>query len=182
MGFKGHHITLIALIILLVISATMLGWALSSARMHLGILLGIAISVEALMIYLKLNRWNRELLFFFRALENDDTSMNYGSIHRNKLIDELHQHMNRINVSFREMKLSTEMKEQYFSRILEHLSSGLMVISKTGHINHINEEALRLLDLSQLTHTRALSQIYPGLFSRIREYEIDGSFRTDIAG
>ena len=169
MGFKRHQITLIALIILLVISATMLGWALSSSRIHLGILLGIAISVEALLIYLKLNRWNRELLFFFRALENDDTSMIYGSTHRNKLIDELHQHMNRINVSFREMKLSTEMKEQYFSKILERLSSGLMVISKTGHINHINEEALRLLDLPQLTHTRALSQLYPGLFSKIRD-------------
>ncbi len=169
MGFKRHQITLIALITLMVISATMLGWALSSSRIHLGILLGIAISVEALLIYLKLNRWNRELLFFFRALENDDTSMIYGSTHRNKLIDELHQHMNRINVSFREMKLSTEMKEQYFSRILERLSSGLMVISKTGHINHINEEALRLLDLPQLTHTRALSQLYPGLFSRIRD-------------
>jgi len=171
MGFKRHHITLIALIILLVISATMLGWALSLARIHLGIILGITIFVEALIIYLRLNRWNKELLFFFRALENDDTSMTYGSTHRNKLIDELHQHMNRINESFRAMKLSTEMKEQYFSRILEHLSSGLMVISKTGHINHINEEALSLLDLPQLTHVRALSQLYPGLFGRIRNME-----------
>jgi len=169
MGFKRHHIVLIVLFILLVISATTLGWALSSSRIHLGIILGIAIFVEALIIYLKLNRWNRELLFFFRALENDDTSMIYGSTHRNKLIDELHQHMNRINASFQEMKLSTELKEQYFSRILENLTSGLMVISKTGHINHINEEALRLLDLPQLTHIRALSQMYPGLFSRIRD-------------
>jgi len=168
MGFKRHHITLIALIILLVISATMLGWALSSSRIHLGILLGIAISVEALMIYLKLNRWNRELLFFFRALENDDTSMIYGSTHRNKLIDELHQHLDRINESFREMKLSNEMKEQYCSRILDHLSSGLLVISKTGHINQINGEALRLLNLPQLTHIKALSQHYPGLHVKIR--------------
>ena len=61
------------------------------------------------------------------------------------------------------------MREQYFSKILEHLSSGLILISKTGHINQINEEALRLLNLTQLTHTKALSSLYPGLYSRIRE-------------
>lgn len=159
---------LVALLVLLVISSTVLGWALSSARIHLAILLGIGITVEAVMIYFRLTRWNREVLYFFRALENDDNSMAYSSTHRNRFIDELHQHLNSLNESFREMKLSNEMREQYFSRILEQLSSGLMVVSKTGHINQINEEALRLLNLPQLTHTRALAQVYPELYGKIK--------------
>ncbi|MDF1576719.1 MAG: ATP-binding protein [Bacteroidales bacterium] len=151
------------------ISATLLGWALWSSRIHLAILLGISVSVLGVLLYMQLTRWNREVLFFFRALENDDTSIKYSSTQRSRIINELHQHLNRLNDSFREMKLSNERQEQYFGRILEHLSSGLMVFSKTGYINHINEEALRLLNLPQLTHIGALSQWYPGLCRKMEE-------------
>jgi signal transduction histidine kinase len=44
-----------------------------------------------------------------------------------------------------------------------------VVISKTGHVDQVNEEALRLLKLQQLTHVNALSQAYPGLGARIGE-------------
>ena len=169
MGSRSFHIKLFALLVLLVISAAVLGWALSSSRMHLAILLGIVILVGAVFSFQQLTRSNREVLFFFRALENDDTSINYSSSHRNKFIDELHQHLNKVNENFQELKLSNERREKYFSQILEHLSSGLIVISKTGHINHINNEALRLLNLPKLTHIRVLSQLYPGFYGRIRD-------------
>ena len=169
MGSRSFHIKLFALLVLLVISAAVLGWALSSSRMHLAILMGIVILVGAVFIFRQLTRSNREVLFFFRALENDDTSINYSSSHRNKFIDELHQHLNKVNGNFQELKLSNELREKYFSQILEHLSSGLIVISKTGHINHINNEALRLLNLPKLTHIRVLSQLYPGFYARIMD-------------
>lgn len=169
MGFRSFHIKLFALLVLLVMSSSGLGWALSSSRIHMAILLGIVIFVGAVFIFQQLTRSNREILFFFRALENDDTSIKYSSSHRNKFIDELHQHLNKVNGNFQELKLSNELREMYFSQILEHLSSGLIVISKTGHINQINEEALRLLNLSQLTHIRALSQNYPGLHGKIHD-------------
>ena len=169
MGFKKYHISLIVLIALLVVSATILGWALSSERIHLAILLAIGLIIEGVFFFQKITRYNREVLFFFRALENDDTSIKYSATHRNSFIDELHRHLNRVNENFQDLKLENEMREQYFSKILEHLSSGLILISKTGHINQINEEALRLLNLTQLTHTKALSSLYPGLYSRIRE-------------
>jgi nitrogen fixation/metabolism regulation signal transduction histidine kinase len=67
------------------------------------------------------------------------------------------------------MKVSNELRENYFSRILENLSSGLVVISKTGHINQINDEALRLLGIEQLTHIRALAALQPILYARVKE-------------
>ena len=169
MDFKRHRLSLIAGILLLLISAILLGWVLSSSRMHLAILLSIAILAESGYLYMLVTRSNREVLYFFRALENDDTSINYSSSHRTRFTDELHQHLNSLNKAYREMRLSNEKREQYFSRILEQLSSGLLVISGTGHINHINDEVLRLLNLPQLTHLKALSQMYPGLYGSITE-------------
>ncbi len=167
MVFRAHQIKLIALIAFLVISATLLGWALSSSRMHLAILMGIGILAAGLFLFQLLTRSNREILFFFKALENDDTSIRFPSSRRSQFIDELHLHLNRVNENFQELKLDNEKREQYFGRILEQLSSGLLVISKTGHINQINEEGLRLLNLSQLTHIKALSPLYPGLHKKM---------------
>jgi nitrogen fixation/metabolism regulation signal transduction histidine kinase len=157
------------LIILLVISAAALGWALSTSRIHLAILLIIGIIVEGVFLYLRLIRINRKVLYFFRALENDDTSLRYAANHRSDFIDELHRHLNRVNENFQNIQLNNERQEQYFSLVLEHISSGLMVISGTGHINQINEEALRLLNLQGLTHIKALSQSYPGLRYRLEQ-------------
>jgi nitrogen fixation/metabolism regulation signal transduction histidine kinase len=180
MGFKHQHITLITLVVLLVISAAGLGWALSASRIHLAILLGISISAFGVIIYKLMTRTNREILFFFKALENDDTSIKYSSRHRNRYIDELHQHLNRVNENFQDVRMNNERRELYFSKILEHLSSGLLIISKTGHINQINEEALRLLNLPQLTHMKALHQSYPGLHNKIQEMRSLGRVEVTV--
>ena len=168
MGFRNHNLHLSLLLLMLVISSVGLGWALSASRMHLAILLAVGMVVEMLFLYNRLTWSQREILFFFRALENDDSSIRYRSPHRSRFIHEMHQHLNRINDLFREMKLSQERREQYFSRILSHISSGLMVISRTGHINQINQEALRLLNLTKLTHIRALSQSNPKIYAGIQ--------------
>lgn len=171
MGYKSHHISLIILITLLVISSAAVGWALTTSRIHLAILLAIGMVAEVLILYFRINRFNREVLYFFRALENDDTSLKYHTKNRNSFIDELHRHLNRVNKTFQKMLVNNELREQYFSKVLEHISSGLIIISPTGHINQVNEEALRLLSLQQLTHIKALSQAYPGLGSRIGEMQ-----------
>jgi len=186
MGFRNHHILLSLLILLLVLSSVALGWALSVSRMHLAILLALGIVAEAVFLFNRLAWSQREILFFFRALENEDTSFIYHSSHRSRFIHEMHQHLNRINSLFQKMKLEQERREQYFSRILEHISSGLMVISPTGHINQINEEALRLLNQTQLTHLRALNQSNPRVYAEIQRLKplgrSESSWRDDATG
>jgi len=155
------------LMALLVISSAGLGWALISARMHLAITFLLAVTMAVCFLYRLLTRSHKEILFFFKALENDDTSISYSSTHSNKFIDELNHYMNQLNQSFQEMKVDHELREQYFNRILENLSSGLMVIAKTGHINQVNAEALRLFNVTKLTHIRALAEVDPKLYKSL---------------
>ena len=168
MGFRHHHIKLLVGLVLLLIFAISLGWALSLSKVHLSIILGTGILISGIYLYSMLTRANREILFFFRALENDDTTLTYNAPHQSSFIDELHRHLDRINSNFQELRLKNEEREQYFSRILEHLSSGLLVMDDRGHIDQVNEEALRLLNIPKLTHIRALSRSYPGLQKRIK--------------
>ncbi len=165
MVFKRETLRLGTMLILVVISSMALGWALFASRLHLTILLLLLILTGIFIIFKLLTRTQNEILFFFKALENDDSSIAYRSNHRNRFIDELHRYLNVLNESFREMKLNHETRERYFSQILENLSSGLLVIAKTGHVNHINQEALRLFNLPQLTHIKALSDVNGKLYS-----------------
>ncbi len=169
MGFKKYRLTLGLTIFLVVICSGALGWALFSSKLHLAIVLVFLILTEVLFLYRLIIRTQNEILFFFKALQNDDTSISYRSSHRSRFTDELHHYLNVLNESFREMKLNHEKRERYFSQILENLSSGLLVVSKTGHVNHINQEALRLFNMPQLTHLKALSEVDEKLHSTLNK-------------
>ena len=171
MAFKRFNPILIILIISLVITSMALGVSVYTSKFHAAVIFGLLAGFETLSLFLRFTWTFREVLFFFKALENDDTSIRYPSDHRNRLIDELHGYLNNLNNIFREMKVNNEIREQYFSRILENLSSGLMVISVTGHINHINREALRLLNIPRLTHLKALAEIDQQLYSTIKNLQ-----------
>lgn len=173
MGFKKTNLILPLLLTLMILSALSLGWALSSALYHLSVILTALLVLEVLTLYRQLTRTTRDVLFFFRALENDDSSIRFSKGLRNSLTGELNSHLERLNQNFSEMKLSHELREQYFNRILENISSGLLVISDTGHVNHINRKAISMLNISNLTHIRALNEVDPGLFRLVEELEPD---------
>jgi len=164
MGFKRKNGTMLFLALLLTGFSVGLGWAITSSRPHLSIILLLVVLVLLTMLYRTLSKTNREVLFFFKALKNDDTSINYTANRRSHLFDELSHHLNEINLNFRKMKVDHELREQYFNLILENISGGLMVVTKTGHVNHINQQALTLFDLVNLTHIRALKEVHPELY------------------
>ena len=158
MGFKRHTLSLMDHASGVVIFSVGLGWASLHPACTWPLYILFLILTGIFLLFKLLTRTQNEILFFFKALENDDSSVAYRSNHRSRFIDELHRYLNVLNESFREMKLNHEVRERYFSQILENLSSGMLVISKTGHVNHINQEALRLFNLPQLTHIKALSE------------------------
>jgi len=167
MGFKRYHLRVVGLITLLVACSMATAWAALAGRMHLGIIFLILLLLDVFLLYAVMTRTHREILFFFKALENDDTSIRYRSTRKNRFMEELNHYLNQLNSNFQEMKMEHEQREQYFNRILENLSSGLMVIAKTGHINHINKEALRLLHISNLTHVKSLSELDQGFYTAV---------------
>lgn len=167
MGFKRYTISVLLLMVLLVASSMGMAWALFSARMHLAVGFLVLIAIWIVLLFSLLTKTHKEILFFFKALENDDTSIHFRSNRNNRIMDELNLYLNQLNRNFQEMKMEHELREQYFNRILENLSSGLMVIAKTGHINHINKEALQLFNVPNLTHIKSLSELDQRLFTAV---------------
>jgi nitrogen fixation/metabolism regulation signal transduction histidine kinase len=155
------------MVIFLVVCSMLAAWAGISGRMHLALIFLILVLMTAVLQNRLWTRTHKEILFFFKALENDDTSIRYSATRKNRFVDELNVYLNQLNSSFREMKMEQELREQYFNRILENLTSGLMVIARTGHINHINKEALRLFNIPNLSHVKSLSNLDQKLYASV---------------
>lgn len=151
----------------LTVSSICLGWALSAGYYHLSIILGILVLIQIFLLFQRLSKTLREVLFFFKALKNDDTSVHYSSHRSNHLMAELGHYLNELNKNFSQMKVDHDLREQYFMRILENLSGGLLVVTKTGHVNHINPRALSLFDLPNMTHIKALKGIDAELYELV---------------
>ena len=169
MGFKRENTGMLLLTIGVTGISICLGWALANQRFHFAIILLALVLILLVLLYRRLTHTNREVLFFFKALQNDDSSILYKAPHRSKLIDELNAYMNQLNRNFSEMKVDQELREQYFSQILENLSGGILVLTKTGHVNHINQQALHLFNLAQLSHVKALKEVDQKLFKVIED-------------
>ena len=168
MDFKRYNLFLWLLLSLLVTCSFLMGWAFFTGRIHLAVVFLVMVLTEAIFLYGLLTRTQKKILFFFEAVENDDTSVHYSSRLRSRFTDELNGYLNQLNQNFREMRVSHDLREQYFNRILENLTSGLMVVSKNGHINHINQEALRLFNLTNLTHVKALAEVDRNLYNVVK--------------
>lgn len=159
MGFRNYNLGLFFFLSAVIILSFIAGWSFHSGFIHLFIIVLLLISIIGILLFRYINSTNREVLFFFKALENEDTSIQYKSKKRNRIIDELHEHLNSLNVCFTNIKKENELQEQYFKKIIENISGGLMIISQTGYINHINRNALDLLNIPELTHVKALRRI-----------------------
>lgn len=172
------------LAILLTGSATGLGLALGSSKLHLSIILSAFVVFLLVLLFGRLTKTNREILFFFKALRNNDTSIQYNAHRKSRLINELNQHMNELNLNYREIKVANELREQYFMQILENISAGLLLLTGTGHVSHINRQALALFDMEKLTHIKALKQIDPRLYDLMEGMRPDSKaeFRLPYRG
>ncbi len=171
MGFKRENGALLFLAILLTGCAMGLGWALGSSKLHLSIILAAFVLILLILLFGRLTRTMREILFFFKALKNDDTGIQYHAHRRSPLINELNRQMNELNLNYREIKVANELREQYFLQVLENISGGLLLLTKTGHVSHINRQALALFDMEKLTHIKALERIDPRLYELVAGHE-----------
>ena len=75
MGFKRENASMLLLTILATGTSICLGWALANQRFHLAIILLALVLILLALLFRRLSLTNREVLFFFKALQNDDNTI-----------------------------------------------------------------------------------------------------------
>ncbi|GHU75843.1 sensor histidine kinase [Bacteroidia bacterium] len=132
------------------------------AVLHEWIAFGLIMVVwlYALQLMRKLFRRSaQKVAFMFDAIDNADHAFKYAEtsqFYNDKIIN---SSLNRITQILFQAQADAIQKERYYELIMNSVSTGIIVIDDNGYIYQTNNEALRLMGLSVLTHVKQLRQI-----------------------
>jgi two-component system, NtrC family, nitrogen regulation sensor histidine kinase NtrY len=97
-----------------------------------------------------LNSTNRQITFFIQAIKNDDTTLRFPIKTGSAIINDLHKSLNELNVILQKAKVSNQIRERYFSEILQHIGAGVLVLNDKGFITEVNPPHSIYLDFKIL--------------------------------
>lgn len=145
-----------------------LGYFIFSVRsVRFSIVCALAVVLVTVSLISYLNRTNRNIRFFFDSVVDDDSNLSFPLDNKSGVVRELHQSMNSFNRQLQRLKLEIRKQEHYFSRILEHLATGIITYNDKGFIHHANTSAKRLLSAEVLTHIRQVERVDTKLYRTI---------------
>ncbi|MFB6318429.1 PAS domain-containing sensor histidine kinase [Saccharicrinis sp. FJH54] len=160
MAYKRYNRVLFFRVLLLILLTAATGYALGSGMSWMyiaGLTVLVLLSVAGLIGFI--NTTNKQITYFIQAVKNEDTTLRFPPETGNKIINELHETLNELNIILQQTKQESRIKERYFSEILQNIATGVMVVSEKGFITDVNSAVLELTGLQTLTHLSQLSRL-----------------------
>ncbi len=112
-----------------------------------------------------LNKTNKKISYFFEAVENDDSTLYFPENTKDSVSKKLNRGLNRVNNLIREVKIKNIEQVKYFSALIEHLDTGIVVLDSKGNVLHANASAAKLLNYQTLTNIVQLKKVDYQLYS-----------------
>lgn len=157
---------------LLALNAIATGWLLFDQEIYLPAIITVFIFIfQVVELVNFLNRTNRKIAWFFDAIRNEDSTLNFPAETGNKALDELNISLNKVNELIKNIKFDLQEQEQYFQTILESVSIGVITHNEKGNIFLANAAAKQLLGHAHLTHINQINQIDRKLFANLKELQ-----------
>jgi len=170
MGFKHFNRQLVFRLILLLGLPLLIGYLIPNGKSWVLIFfltLALCLLLGELVHFL--NKTNRQIIFFIQAIKNDDTTLRFPTRTGNAIINELHRSLNELNIVLQKAKLNNQIRERYFSEILQNIGTGVMVINENGFVIDVNPAALEIFNLQTLTHLKQLDRLDPRFRAELQE-------------
>ncbi len=172
MASKNLYLNIIIRCCLLAGSALLLAWLFFEQHSLVpGIFVAIVFVIQIVELIHFLNRTNRQIAFFFDAIQNDDSTLRFPETTATKSLNDLNSSLNRMNEQIKSVKFELQEQEQYFKTILEHVSVGIIVYNEKGNIFLSNSAARNLMDYEPLTHINQLMRVDKNLFAAFKDLQ-----------
>jgi nitrogen fixation/metabolism regulation signal transduction histidine kinase len=113
------------------------------------------------------NSLNRKIAFFFDAVKNDDTTLHFTEKTKNKSLKSLHQSLNGLNQRISEIKIKSENRERFYQEMMKYSATGIMAVDEKEIVEIINNSALQLIGMLQITHLSLLKQKNEELYNTL---------------
>ncbi len=172
MASRNFYLNIVLRVWFLAINALAMGWLFFGNQTYfIGVFFFLIFLIQIAELINYLNRTNRKIAFFFDAIRNDDSTLNFPERTGNKALSELNISLNKVNELIKKIKFELQEQEQYFKTILEHVSIGIITYNEKGSIFLSNSAARNILKHEHLTHINQIIRIDKKLFSTLKELQ-----------
>jgi two-component system, NtrC family, nitrogen regulation sensor histidine kinase NtrY len=162
---SGLRPVLFILSIISFIAAGFLAARTSFLSAFLLIVLGI---IFLWLIFRMYNAANEAVSSFFDSLRNDDTTIQFQSGNQPGSLKRLYDSMNLLNSHFQSIRMHNEYNETYYRTLIQHASTGLLVLNSENRIDLINRAACSFAGISPESKNVDLLRIrHPAFYEAI---------------
>jgi len=169
---RKYYLRIVIRVLFLAANALAIGWLLLGGQVQfIGFFLLLIFFIQVSEMIYFLNRTNRQIAFFFDAIRNDDSTLNFPQKTGNIALNELNISLNKVNELIKHIKFDLQEQEQYFKTILEHISTGIITFNEKGNIFLSNTSAKNLLEREHLNHIDQIASIDKRLYSTLKELQ-----------
>jgi two-component system nitrogen regulation sensor histidine kinase NtrY len=160
MIYRNLYVNLVIRIVFIAATCFVLAFIYFKLRDWIIILNILAILVLQLILLIRyMNRLNTDLLNFFSAVRNDDSSIVYSRMAPSKSLVRLYECFDDINNRIRNLKISTVNQNLYLQNLIEHVAIGLISFDNEGNIELINTAARKLFNIPFIQNISRLKNI-----------------------
>jgi two-component system nitrogen regulation sensor histidine kinase NtrY len=143
-----HTRSRVIVLMLLIVLYMAAGYQLAISHYSAATVLFVA-GLIALWIEIRIYRFtNDAITYFFNALRNDDTTLQFPNKIKNSSLSRLYAGMNLLNKHFQDIKLQNEYNERYYKTLLRNSATGLLVLNHVNEVEMMNEVACRYAGIS----------------------------------
>ena len=160
MSFKNFRLNVIGRIVLIMISVAVLLYFLSKQEFVITsiiLILLIILQIGGLVSYVE--RTNRKLTVFLDAIRHSDFSSSFSDQGLGKSFDELNQAFNEVIREFQKTRATKEEHYNYLQTVVQHISIAILVFTKDGSVNMLNNAFKRMMRISNLRYIHELDKL-----------------------
>ncbi|MBT3244259.1 MAG: GHKL domain-containing protein [Bacteroidetes bacterium] len=169
MASKYFYHTVVFRILLITLTSFFLWESIPDWRFILITMTLFIVQIISLIYFL--NHTNRKIAFFFEAIKNDDSTLHFPLISKNRTVKELNSSLNEVNNLIKQIRLDIQSQEHYYQMLLEQAETGILSIDQKGHIWFSNQAAKNYLQVETLTHVNQFQRIDQQLWEILKSME-----------
>jgi signal transduction histidine kinase len=141
---------------------------------HKNYLISFILTLSGLIIIYLLIKFydatNETITLFFNSLRNDDTTMHFPETIKNKTLEGLYEGINMLTKHFQEIKIRNEYNESYYKTLIQHASTGILVLDGNNKIELMNKSACGYAGISpESTNLNLLRIKNPAFYEAVRD-------------
>ncbi|MDR4987673.1 MAG: ATP-binding protein [Bacteroidales bacterium] len=176
MSFKNFRLNVVGRVLLIMLSLVVLLAIIGRPEFAISsFILVVLILLQIIGLVRYVERTNRKLSVFLDAIRHSDFSSSFSDQGLGKSFDELNSAFNEVISEFQKTRAAKEEHFNYLQTVLQHVTTGIIVFTKSGRISMVNNAFKRMFRNSNLRLVQDLDNIDANLAEMLKNIKAGDS-------